>query len=287
MKLCTSVLAMIAISSALSDRVNSTMNHISSPVRRIARMGLLSLRISVRATSAVAIAPTLILTGCIGNLNPSGPSSPVSPAPATVSISPQNPSVPINGSITFTATVTNSNSPPTWQILSIPTSGSAGTLSNTSGYTVTYTAPPTTPLYGPSGVTDYSSQSTIVITAMPSTNFGGSYPETEVSITAPSVSTGIAPTTASVHLGSTVQFYGYAVGDINRNITFQVNGVTDGTAQTGTITNLGHYLPDGSYQYWGLYTAPASTPISGNTVSITVVSQADASKSSSAIVTLN
>ena len=262
------------------------MNHISSPIRRNVRTGFLSLRISVRAISA-ATALALILTGCVGNFNPSVPSSSATPATATVSISPQNPSVPINGSITFTATVTSSNSPPKWQIVSHPTSGDAGTLSSTSGYIVTYTAPPTTPLYGPSGVTDYEVQSTIVITAMPSTNFGGSYPETTVSITAPSVSTGIAPITASVHLGSTVQFYGYAVGDINRNITFQVNGVTDGTAQTGTITNFGDYLADGSYQYWGLYTAPASMPMSGNTVTITVVSQADPSKSSSAIVTLN
>jgi hypothetical protein len=90
-----------------------------------------------------------------------------------------------------------------------------------------------------------------------------------------------------VPLGSTVQFYAYSVGDINKQVTFQVNGITGGTAQTGTITNFGHYLPDGSYQYWGLYTAPASMPMSGNTVTITVVSQADPGKSSSAIVTLN
>ena len=229
----------------------------------------------------------MILTGCAVNSSPSASPSSASPEKATVTISPQNSAVPIGGSITLTATVTNSNSPPTWQIVSSPTTGSAGTLSSTVGYTVTYTAPLTTPIYGPLGITDYGAQSEIAITATPSTNFAGESAVTEISITAPSITTAIAPATADVHLGSTVQFYGYAVGDINRNITFQVNGVTGGTAQTGTITNLGHYLADGSYQYWGLYTAPGTMPMTGNTVTITVVSQADPTKSSSAIVTLN
>ena len=266
---------------------NGTMNHVSSPTYRIARMCFLLLRTPARAISAAAIAPAMILTGCTGIFNPSASNSSASPAKATVTISPQNSAVPISDSITLTATVINSNSPPTWQIISNPKTGGAGTLSSTSGYTVTYTAPPTPPTYGPLGITDYGLQSEIAVTATPSTNFGGEYAVTEISITAPSISTAIAPTTADVRLGSTVQFYGYAVGDINRSITFQVNGVTGGTAQTGTITNLGHYLADGSYQYWGLYTAPATMPMTGNTVTITVVSQADPSKSSSAIVTLN
>jgi hypothetical protein len=149
------------------------MNYISSPVHRIVRMGFLLLRTSARAISAAAIAPAMILTGCVANFSPSASSSPASPAKTTITISPQYPTVPINGSITLTATVTNSNSPPVWQIVSNPTTGVAGTLSSTSGYTVTYTAPPTTPVYGPLGVTDYDAQSTIVVTATPSTNFGG------------------------------------------------------------------------------------------------------------------
>lgn len=152
---------------------------------------------------------------------------------------------------------------------------------------MTYTAPSTTPIYGPLGITDYSAQSSIVITATPSSNFAGESAVSEITITAPSISTGIAPTSASVALGATVQFYGYAVGDTNKLLTFEVNGVAGGTTQTGTITNAGHYLPDGSYQYWGLYTAPTTVPTTGNVVTITVVSQADPSKSSSAVVTLN
>jgi hypothetical protein len=181
----------------------------------------------------------------------------------------------------------NDNNPPNWQITSKPTTGGIGTLSSASGFTVTYTAPPTAPIYGPLGVTDFSVQSTIVVTATPATENYGDVAVAEITITAPTVSTGIAPTSATVALGSTVQFFAYAVGNINKEVTFQVNGISGGTEQTGTITNAGQYLPDGSYQYWGLYTAPTSMPPSGNTVTITVVSQADTSKSSSAIVTLN
>jgi hypothetical protein len=106
-------------------------------------------------------------------------------------------------------------------------------------------------------------------------------------ITASEVTTGITPATATVALGATAEFYGYAVGNVNNGITWQVEGVTGGSAATGTIVNTG-YTPTGggAYVWPGTYTAPATMPLSGNTVTVTAVSLADSTKSSSAAVTL-
>ena len=223
--------------------MESKTNRISS---RDVRIGFQLLRSSARVIPAVAIVPTLILTSCIGGgrgggFGPSSPGSSGSSGTQQILISPEYPAVPINGSIILAATVADSpgsTAPAIWQIVSHPTTGSIGTLSSAIGPTVTYTAPPTTPIYGPFGVTDLSIQSTVTITAEP--EYGGGFTAvTEITITAPSVSTGIAPTTAAVPLGSTVQFYAYSVGDINKQVTFQVNGVTDGTEETGNHHELG------------------------------------------------
>jgi len=106
-------------------------------------------------------------------------------------------------------------------------------------------------------------------------------------ITAPEVATGIAPATATIALGTTEEFYGYAVGNVNNGITWQVNGVAGGSAATGTIVNTGYQPTGGGDFVWpGTYTAPATMPMSGNTVTVTAVSQADSTKFSSAVVTL-
>ena len=75
-----------------------------------------------------------------------------------------------------------------------------------------------------------------------------------------------------------MSFYGDAVGDVNNAILFQVNGVTGGTLAAGTITNA-----TGSQ---GMYNAPSVMPMTGSAITITVVSQADPTKTSSATVTL-
>ncbi len=97
-------------------------------------------------------------------------------------------------------------------------------------------------------------------------------------ITAASVTTGISPLTASVALNGTQQFNGYAVGNTNNGVTWQVNGVTGGSTAAGTITT--------SSTAGGLYTAPAAMPMTGKTVTITAISQADPTKTASAVVTL-
>jgi hypothetical protein len=93
-------------------------------------------------------------------------------------------------------------------------------------------------------------------------------------ITAPSVTVAISPATVSLPLGGAQQFTAYAVGSINAALTWQVSGVAGGTSASGSITTS------------GLYTAPTAAPITGNTITIAAVSQADTTKSASSVVTL-
>jgi uncharacterized protein (DUF1800 family) len=74
--------------------------------------------------------------------------------------------------------------------------------------------------------------------------------------------------TSSVRLGATTQFTATVSGTTNSAVTWQVNGVTGGSASTGTISTA------------GLYTAPATMP-SATSVSVAAVSQASGSASGS------
>lgn len=101
-------------------------------------------------------------------------------------------------------------------------------------------------------------------------------------VTAPSVTVGVSPTTATVALNATQQFTGYAVGNLNNALTWQVNGVTGGSTANGTIVPAMNQ-PPGVY----LYSAPSAIPMTGNTVTLTVISQADPTKTVSSIITLH
>jgi hypothetical protein len=88
-----------------------------------------------------------------------------------------------------------------------------------------------------------------------------------------SVSVTVQPASASVFLGGTQQFQAAVTGRTNTNVTWDVNGVSGGSASAGTISAS------------GLYTAPATLP-SPASVTVTAVSQADAQARASASVTL-
>src|SRR5438094_6986821 len=94
---------------------------------------------------------------------------------------------------------------------------------------------------------------------------------TSMSTTAVSVT--ISPTSATVGAGGTQQFTATVTNTNNTAVTWQVNGVPGGNATAGTISSA------------GLYTAPAAVP-SPATVTVRAVSQADATKSASAQVTI-
>jgi hypothetical protein len=87
------------------------------------------------------------------------------------------------------------------------------------------------------------------------------------------VSVTVQPTSASVLLGGTQQFQAIVTGSSTTSVTWEVNGVSGGSASVGTISAS------------GLYTAPATLPAPAN-VTVTAVSQADAQASAAASVSL-
>jgi len=242
--------------------------------------------IAFRSVFSVLIASsTLMLTNCGGS------SSPASYPNATIAISPQITSLAVNGTQTFTATVTNGPANPviTWSIYGATLGGSfSGGQFVASGITVTYTAPATPPVYSENtvgGSTNYHSSGSGTgdegITSITAGAAGGTGTSSSASasfaVTGP-VSTGIAPTTATVQLSKLQSFSGYCVGSTNNNLVWQVNGVAGGAAATGTIAPQ---VTGAAY-----FTAPAAMPMTGNTVTVTAGCQADPSKSASSTVTL-
>jgi hypothetical protein len=91
-------------------------------------------------------------------------------------------------------------------------------------------------------------------------------------VAAPLVSVTVAPTSTSVKLGTTQQFTATLSGTTNTGTTWSVNGTVGGNSTYGTITSA------------GLYTAPATVP--SGAVSVTTTSNADSTKSASAVVTI-
>jgi hypothetical protein len=90
----------------------------------------------------------------------------------------------------------------------------------------------------------------------------------------PNVTVSIQPTSASLSLGQTEQFQATVTGTSNTSVTWEVDGVSGGSAVTGTISTS------------GLYTAPAVMPASSS-VTVAAVSQADSQASASAPVSLS
>jgi len=210
--------------------------------------------------------------GCSASNNSSSDNGPAS----TIVISPQPASLAVNSNTTFTATTTYATGV-SWSL----SGTNAGTLSSTTGYTVNYTAPSTPPVYAvgstvPQGTVQLSGDTTAEYAC------GEAFQTISFVITAPSITAGIAPTSASITLGGTVDFTAYAVGSVSNGVTVQVNGVTGGSASVGTVGLYPQYNNDQQYQY----TAPASMPMTGNKVTITVTSVADPTKSASAVITL-
>jgi len=83
----------------------------------------------------------------------------------------------------------------------------------------------------------------------------------------------VTPTTVSVLLGNSQTFAATVTNTTNTSVIWSVNGIPAGSASAGTIT------PD------GVYTAPADLP-SQTTLTIAATSQADATKSATAQLTV-
>ena len=233
------------------------------------------MKLRSRVLSILIIASTAASTSCGG-----GNGTPYSYKNITISVSPHITSIPVNTSMTFTATVTNApSSSVEWTLYSYA-SANLGSPTTESGATFVYTAPPTPPIYTGAGM-DANTQGTVTLLAMfPDLGMNISDNQTFV-VTAPSVTVSLSPATATVALNATQQFTGYAVGNVNNALTWQVNGVTGGSTANGTIAPLANGLP-GVY----LYTAPSAIPMTGNTVTLTAISQADPTKTASSTITL-
>ena len=222
------------------------------------------------ALAIATISCPLILTSC---------GSPYSYQNVTVTLSPQIASIPVNSTQVFTTTTTNAPNTPVFLINNNFTNTPAGTLTpaGTAEGSITYNAPATPPIYPSAQLVNGLVQGSVILSASVNNDPNKVFSETVASITfviTGPISVGLSPATASVKLGGTQQFTGYAVGSINNSLTWQVNGVAGGGTATGSITTT------------GLYTAPVAMPIIGNTVTVTAVSQADTTKSQSSTITL-
>jgi hypothetical protein len=83
----------------------------------------------------------------------------------------------------------------------------------------------------------------------------------------------VSPNPIAVRAGLAQPFTALVTGTSNNSVTWQVNGVTGGTASTGTITES------------GVYAAPATLP-NPNTVTVQAVSKADSGAAGQSAVTL-
>src|SRR5437660_531651 len=178
----------------------------------------------------------------------------------SVTISPISATVAAGGTQQFSAVVQNtSNTAVTWQVNGV-TGGNAtvGAISS-SGL---YTAPGVVP-----------NPATVTVTAVSQADASKSA-AAQVTITAAAGITFYVSTTRSEEPGGgTQQFSAVVQNNSNTAVTWQVHGGTGGNATVGTISSS------------GLYTAPGVVP-NPATVTVTAVSQADATKSAAAQVTI-
>ena len=153
-----------------------------------------------------------------------------------------------------------------------------------------YAAPSSPPIYPPPYIPFASNPppgtAKIIVWSLPiaGSTFGGNYSTDTLTvvITSPTVTVNINPAAATVALGSTQNFYICAVGNIDGALTLDVNGVVGGSAATGTIAH-----PIEAQQDLYVYSAPSVMPMAGSTVSIRATSNADPTKTASAVITLH
>lgn len=176
-----------------------------------------------------------------------------------VNVSPSSASVQTNAAQQFSATVTGAaNTTVTWQVNNV-TGGNAtiGTITGSGLYTA--------PAAVPAGTVTVKAISQADTTKSASAN---------VTVTAPAIPVviSITPTSASLAVNATQQFAATVTGAANPAVTWQVNNITGGNATVGTITSN------------GLYTAPNAIP--AGTITVTAVSQADATKKANANISI-
>jgi hypothetical protein len=184
----------------------------------------------------------------------------------SVGVSPATANLQLSGTQQFTATVTgNSNTGVTWQAGGVQGGNSTYGTITADGL---YTAPS-------SGGTPFGVSIT-AISKVDATKSGTA----NVTVHG-GISISLAPNPASVTTFGSQQFTATVSGTSTTGVTWQVNGVTGGSASTGTITQA------------GLYRAPNSVPTKATngksqtaTVTVSAISQADSTVVSFLVVTV-
>jgi hypothetical protein len=230
--------------------------------------------------ACAAIAAALAFAGCGAHNGVFG-----APEYIAVVISPRVVSVPQGGTQTFSATVSNNLGVPTFTLLGSSDPTSPGTLTAVPGSpnSVVYTAPPAPPVY-----TSAKLQPGTVTIQANTTDPAGSMvaivPDTlTFFITAPTITISLEPDTVTVPLGTSTQFTGYETGSANDGLTWEVNGLVGGLDAMGNPAGAGTITQGVT---GGLYTAPATMPASGSSVTITMIPAANPGQSTQSFVTL-
>jgi hypothetical protein len=219
-----------------------------------------------RIVASVTILCLVMLCGCGSNFK-----IPTSTAVSIELSLPANTILLPGQTSQFSASVSNAtNSDVIWEVNSVVGGNSQfGTIS-TGGL---YTAPSAVPASAVRIAANTAPTSaTVVITAAAAANTSASANATVTILAPPIVS--ISPSGAlSLYVSATQQFTSTVANSSNTAVNWQVNGVTGGSASTGTISTS------------GLYQAPATVP-SPSSVTVKAVSVADANASASATVTI-
>jgi hypothetical protein len=230
--------------------LKTTLSRAATTLERMNRIANLLL-LTVFCAAAIA------MPGCAGVTS-------TGPALVTIALLPTQVSVALSQSQQFQAIITGtSNKSVTWFAGGLAGgNATAGTISP-SGL---YTAPSAMP-----------SPSTVTVTA--SSNADGTATASAVVMLTGGIVIGISPTSATVPTGAGQAFTASiaGAGATSNAVTWDVNGVIGGNPTLGTIVSNGAAS--------ALYVAPAVPP-SPSTVSVTVTSVADPTKSAAASVTI-
>jgi hypothetical protein len=185
-----------------------------------------------------------------------------------VSVSPAGANLQLGKTQQFTASVTGTtNHAVIWQAGGVTGGNSSvGTISSAGLYTAPSTYSGTLP-------------ATVSVTAISTVDTTKSA-SAGVTLHA-NMSVAVSPNPASVQTFGSLQFTATVQGNSNQNVTWEVNGIAGGSSITGTISSSGSY-----HAPHAVPTTSASRSSVITTVLVTAVSQADATVSGSAVVTV-
>jgi len=196
-----------------------------------------------------------LLSGCSANIIRGDSSGQLDQSSASISISPNTSVVAPGQTVQLFATVTDeANTLVSWAVNGVPGGNSSVGTVSPSGL---YLAPSTAPIGG---------SATVSATSVADSSMSANALVTICNMVS------VNPTSASVEIGTTLQFVATLNGIANANVVWSVEGVPGGNSAFGTISASGDY------------SAPAVVPNSSLTV--TAVDPADSLASATATISV-